>query len=538
MQMETDFEQEEAPLSYYWEVAKRRFPLMVIVAFLIFAAATVVAIALPPMYESSATILIESQQIPSDLVKSTVTGYADERIEVLRQQVMTRDNLLNIINKYGLFKGGGNNESPTDMVDTLRKRVTVQTVDSTVPGRRGRNNQGAIAFSISYEDPNPATAQKVAQELVNLFLNKNITTRTQRAEDTTIFLSDQAKDFDRQVTATEKKIAAYKAQYKDSLPENLSLNRSSLEQAQKDLDNTVRTERSLEQQNTYLRLGSRALGSAGDKSGDTSDLASLKAKLSSLLGVYGPAHPDVIALKKRIAAIEAAQSKNTTSAVQDAESTKDDIKALANSGDPQSIQLAAQLASNEATLEDLRNTEKQLRAKITNLHHDIDQTPQVEQGLLQMQRDYQNALSKYREIKSKELEAQVSQNLEEEQKAERFTMLERPLVPDRPTKPNRVKIILLGFALSLVGGAGTGVFAESIDSNIRGRRTLERLVGEPLLGTVPLLWTDEETAHRRKRTRKIIIAMLAAIVLAVLTIHFFVMPLDVVWSKLVTRFGG
>ena len=117
MQIETDFEQDSAPLSYYVEISKRRLPLMAAIAVLIFVIAAVVAVALPPLYQSKATILVESQQIPSDLVRSTVTGYAEERIEVLRQQVMTRDNLLDIINKYGLFKASGGQLSPTDLVD-------------------------------------------------------------------------------------------------------------------------------------------------------------------------------------------------------------------------------------------------------------------------------------------------------------------------------------------------------------------------------------------------------------------------------------
>jgi polysaccharide chain length determinant protein (PEP-CTERM system associated) len=532
--METDFEQDAAPLSYYLEIARRRLPLMAAVAVVIFLAAVIVSVALPPMYQSKATILVESQQIPSDLIKSTVTGYAEERIEVLRQQVMTRDNLLDIVNKYNLFRAARQQASPTDLVEKLRSRIAVEKVNTSLSGRGNSGAKSAIAFSITYEDKNPVTAQKVAEELVNLFLNKNVTTRTQRAEDTTIFLGDQAKDLDRQVTATERKIAAYKAQYKDSLPENLGLNRSSLEQAQRDLDNAQSTERSLQQQITYLRLGSRSLGST-DPSGGGESLSALKARLSSMMGTYGSAHPDVIALKRRIAAIEA---RPDATAEKNATSDTANIKALADSGDPSAIRLAAQLASNEAELEDIKNTETKLRAKITDLQHRIEQTPQVQQGLLQMQRDYDNALAKYREIKSKELEAQVAQNLEEEQKAERFTMLERPIAPDRPTKPNRVKIILLGFMLSLAGGAGSGVFAESVDRKIRGRRTLERLIGQPLLGTVPILWTDGETRKRQKRIRLIAGAVVAALIVAVIAVHFLVMPLDIAWLKLVRRFGG
>lgn len=536
MQVETEFEQDEAPLSYYFEVAKRRLLLMTAAAVAIFVVAGTIAIALPPLYESSATILVESQQIPSDLVKSTVTGYAEERIEVLRQQVMTRDNLLDIVKKYNLYAVKGKQQSPTDLVDKLRSRIAVQQVNTSLSGGGNRSNKSAIAFSISYEDETPQTAQQVTQDLVNLFLNKNVTSRTQRAEDTTIFLSDQAKDFDKQVTETEKKIAAYKAQYRDSLPENLGLNRASLEEAQNQLASAQNTERSLQQQDTYLRLGSQSLMTTGTTSTDSTDVVALRSKLSSLLGVYGPAHPDVVSLKKRIAAIEAERASPSKQPA--AEPTDADIKALAATGNPDAIRLAAQLASNKAQLEDLKNTKAQLQARIADLKQRVERTPEVEQGLLQMQRDYDNALSKYREIKSKELEAQVAQNLEESQNAERFTLLERPLAPDRPTKPNRSKILVLGFVLALGGGLGSGMVAEGLDSGIRGRRTLERVLGGPLLATVPIIWTDAEAEARRKRRILVLAVAVVGLIAAVLAIHILYMPLDVVWAKLVQRFGG
>ena len=64
----------------------------------------VVALALPPVYRSSATILVQEQEVPPDLVRSTITSFADERIQVISQQVMTRAVLLQLIDKYDLYE--------------------------------------------------------------------------------------------------------------------------------------------------------------------------------------------------------------------------------------------------------------------------------------------------------------------------------------------------------------------------------------------------------------------------------------------------
>ena len=69
------------------------------------------ALAWPPTYRSTGTILIEQQEIPTDLVRSTVTSYADERVQIISQRVMTTQNLLEIIRRYELYQGLQKRES-------------------------------------------------------------------------------------------------------------------------------------------------------------------------------------------------------------------------------------------------------------------------------------------------------------------------------------------------------------------------------------------------------------------------------------------
>src|SRR5499427_2219920 len=51
----------------------------------------------PATYQSTATILIEEPDVPSDLVKSTVSTFANDRLQVIQQRVMTSQNLSDII---------------------------------------------------------------------------------------------------------------------------------------------------------------------------------------------------------------------------------------------------------------------------------------------------------------------------------------------------------------------------------------------------------------------------------------------------------
>src|SRR5262245_19428246 len=90
------------PARYYGIVKKRIFYILIPFA-LVLAAGSAAALLWPPTYLSEGKILVESQQIPTDLVRPTVTATAQERIQVIQQRVMTRDNLLTIMDKYQNF---------------------------------------------------------------------------------------------------------------------------------------------------------------------------------------------------------------------------------------------------------------------------------------------------------------------------------------------------------------------------------------------------------------------------------------------------
>ena len=80
-------------------LSSARWQAIAIGAAVIFVLAALLAALLPPSYRSSATILIQEQEIPQELVRSTITSFADERIQVISQEVLARSVLLELIGK-------------------------------------------------------------------------------------------------------------------------------------------------------------------------------------------------------------------------------------------------------------------------------------------------------------------------------------------------------------------------------------------------------------------------------------------------------
>jgi uncharacterized protein involved in exopolysaccharide biosynthesis len=219
---------------------------------------------LPATYESVGKILVESQQIPTELVRPTVTSAAAERIQVIEQRTMTRENLLAIADKFKLFPEKRALMSPTQLVELMRKSAKIEPLAQPLAFSQARRDANpTIVFTVSFESDNPQTASQVANELVTRILNEDLRDRTSRASDTTKFL--------------EKEVQRLQA---DNAVVDAKIGQAKLAQAKSTASN------SSEQ--------------------PTSQLAQLKAELVQKSALYSDRHPAMQALKRQIEAIEKA----------------------------------------------------------------------------------------------------------------------------------------------------------------------------------------------------------------------------------------
>ena len=257
---------EGAGLVHYLEIAKRRLFYFGIPFVLLFALGVLVVAIQRPIYLAEGKILVETQEIPADLVRPTVTDTANQRIQVIQQRIMTRDNLLAIVNKFGLFASQKQWMSGTQLLDLMRERTQLKLVDLTLPTQQ---NSLTIAFTLSFEYENPEIAMRVTNEFLTLILNEDARTRVNRASETTKFLDQEVKRLQGVVGATEGQIADIKARPRSPVQDNLEQGRVQM-----------------------------------------ATLASLKADLAEKSAIYSDAHPAVKALKAKIAGLEKVSSQS------------------------------------------------------------------------------------------------------------------------------------------------------------------------------------------------------------------------------------
>ena len=571
-------EEDVKSIGDYLSIAWRR-KFLILIPFIIVISITVLTVfLLPPVYKSTGTILIESQQIPQELIQSTVTSFADERIQIIKQRIMTSQTLFGIIKKFNLYEKEIKKTARSEILEDMRNLIVIERVSANLRNQR-RGASALIAFTISFEHQSAAVAQKVANELVTLFLDENIKSRTARATETTEFLKKESDRLRSQMERMEEQIATYKQDNSGSLPENLRISLERVEEFKALLFNTEREMNSLKENKKLLAIELDSVKSGTSKTSLGSkqqspqmELREMQNQYVALSARYGAAHPDVKAIKRKIKAFEdeygslgdgselkaeVTQVKSEMAELTQKYSTEHpDVKRLkrklkgletmlaeyknrpgvvVNEQNPEYLQAKVRLESIDNNINSLKKSRLELEQMIAQLNTRINQTPQVERGLDALERDYDNTKIKYQEIKNKQLQAELAMSLEEEQKGERFTLLEPPLFPDKPVKPNRPKIFMLGLILSFISGIGVAGVAESLDGGIRGSLALATVTKMRPLVAIPYLTTKQDVAVR-KRNLKIIIATLFILGIVIIAlVHFFYKPLDLLWFILLRK---
>lgn len=562
---------------YLIAIRKRKLAISIIFS-VIFGITLLVTFLLPSIYESKASILIEQQEIPRELVLSTVTTYAAERIQIIKARILSRTNLLLIADKFDLYKARRKQMTSEEIVSIIREHINIDLINADVQDpRSGRKTSATIAFSLSFLDESPKVAQRMASELTTLFLNENLKSRFEKAEETSEFFKDEVKRLSDQISEYESELAIFKQENKDALPELKSLNLQVLQRTEVSISSLDARLRMLEDKrysiqgqlaiiqpenpailSSHVRLKileSQYISDRAKYSDNHPDVQKLKREIDSLKletgrvnksdklaeqllvlraelvkkkEQYTSEHPDVLAQERKIAALER-ELEQSSGRVEESyfKDTPDN---------PMYITLEAQLSSVESEMSSINIERDRFVKKLEMMEQRLFNAPQVEREYLNLMRDYENSVTRYRKIKEKQMKADVSKQLESESKGERFTLMDPAIVPQKPISPNRPGIIFLGLILALGSGFGFAFISDVINRVVRGTKSIEMLTGAKPLSVIPYQLNLADISIRKKYGRNAIITVFVFIILMLFMIHYFVSPLDVLWFRVMRKF--
>jgi polysaccharide chain length determinant protein (PEP-CTERM system associated) len=510
----------------FLRIWKRRKWSLLITAAVLFGISAVIAFVLPAVYRSTSTILIEDQEIPPELVMTTVTSYAEQRLQMLNQRIMSTPKLLENINRFHLYSDLKARKTTEEIVAKMRKDIKMETISADVVDRRtGSPKQATIAFTLSYSGKDPNVTQQIANVLASLYLEENIKVREQQTTGATKFLEEEMKKVQANLRSIDARISDYKERNISVLPELVSMNLSEQAQTETALMQLNEQVKTLRERESTIREQLGKMTEA-DVNPDKVRLNEMRAKLAELQTRYSDQYPDVKKLKVSIPKL------------QEQLETQDDTTSASRLQNPQYAMFSAQLAGTKSEIESARRQIEVLKEKRDVLRRNFAEMPRVEEGFKALMSERISLQGKNDDLSRKYLEAKVAHGLEKEQLGERFTIIDPARMPEKPVSPNRPAILLIGLILGLGAGVGLVALRENGDQSVRDTETLSKATGVPVLAGIPEIVTASEIDTRRSRKRFLVAGGMAALIVGLFIIHFLVMDLDVVWAKLVRRLNA
>lgn len=491
-------------IDYYLGLVLKHRWLLIIPFCIAMVAGMVLAVKLPKLYQASTLILVMPQRVPSNFVQSIVTEDIDSRISTISEQILSRTNLEKIIEEFRLYSDPKYNDMfSEDKYADLRERIEVKV-------NRASRREEADAFTISFKGSEPKTVMEVTNRLAGSFINENLKVRESQAVGTSDFLAEELMTKRRRLEEVEEKLREYRRKYIGELPEQLEANLRILERLQTQLserEKSLREEKSrltvIESQiesNRKILAESRESETVSEDGG-VSSLEMLRAQLKTLKSNYTDLHPDVIKLKAKIAELESGQQAGEPPAAGQQRAGESRVNVT---GDP-----ALQLIAN--TLNDLMRQRAEAKGEIKNIAIDIDQlehqlheyqerverTPQREQELMQLRRDYDNTQESYNSLLNRKLEAEIAVNMEKKQKGEQFRIVDRAALPRKPVSPDMRKLFLLTVAAGLGLGGGLIFLLDFMNTSLKQPKDYTTDLGLPVLATIPKLLSPKDKILRR-----------------------------------------
>lgn len=432
---------------------RRYFGIVIFAVFLLVA--VVAAFSLPTQYRSSATLLIESQELPSDVAQSPGGGAIEQRIAKIREKVLSRGDLISLIEQYDLYPSERSKEPLSKIVDRMRKATTVGALQGDI-GQPSPGQSNVIALNMSFDYPDAQKSQQVLQSFVQSFLRMDSDVLEDQAAITVRFLQDQAQRLGGQIQGIETEITALKARNGSALVQGMPsmLDTGSYSAQIVDLEN----------QNRQLLLQGRR------PAGRDQAISAAEADLAAKRALYNDSHPDVVAARERVKAIRAMPSE-----VSDGGAVQDQIRANNQAIGMLRAQRDAAVARANAS------AASQSRAPAI-----LEQAAQLEGRANQLR-------EQYKQVSNDLLKAQNSARMAGEQRAERLSLVEPASLPDQPHWPNRPLVIAAGALAGAVLGLLVILIVEMLKRPLRSPVQIEGL-GFPMIGIVPII--ERETKKR------------------------------------------
>ncbi|MRR55611.1 MAG: chain-length determining protein [Deltaproteobacteria bacterium] len=442
---------------------KWKYPA-IIAALLVMTGAVALSYLLPKKYEAQSVVFIE-KSIISDMLKGlAVSPTVEDKIKVLTYALNSRTLILKVIDDLDLNVRKQGDAHLEEMVKEFQKNVNIKVKDK----------EGL--FIISYSDTDPRLARDYVNNLVRRYIEENVSSKREESYGATTFMDEQIKTFREKMEKADAAVNDYRRQKGAELAQEGGNVLVDISTSQQRLDEIRSRRAQLEAQRTMLRTNdpSRAR------------LAAMEKRLNELRTEFTDSYPEVIKLKSDIATIREQMHNRPKGA------------ALAG-GESEELQRI------NIELQGLRESEAIQRSTLGSSRGLLQQMPAVRAELERLERERDTQKAFYEQLVTRQGQSEISKQLEVQDKATTFRIIDPAVAPNRPVSPDRVKMIMMGILAGLAAGFGICLLLDKMDNSVKSVDAL-KVFGLPVLAAIPSIRDPQVQALKQKKDIRVFIA--------------------------------
>lgn len=443
-------------LAHIPAIVRQRKLLLIVPTAILFVAGLVAAFLLPTSYRSASVLLVESPQMQIGTPGDQSNEAIDQRVAKVRQQVLSRPDLIEMIQRLDLYTKERGSQPLSKIIEKLRDSVAFQPVGAEFSGGGG-GKSSTIAFSMSVDYPDPVKAQAVAQDIVDRILRIDSTKNAEQAQDTVQFLTDQSANLETQMAVLESQVSGIKARNGPAL----SNSGMAMFGGGGNYDAQIA---SLRRENTALNSQRDLTKTAANRDPVVS---AAEQQLAGARAVYAETHPDVVMARQRLAEAKELAAKNV--------------------GNMPLDPITSQIEFNNSQIAALQTAKTREGAQMSAMLSAQARGPLIQEQVAQLQQKLDGLNTQYQQVSAKLMTAQSNAKMENEQKGERLTVVDPPVVPDRPDWPNRPLFVGGGALAGLGLGLLLMIGVELVLRPIRGLDTVKSITGAAPLAAIPTI---------------------------------------------------
>jgi succinoglycan biosynthesis transport protein ExoP len=475
----------------YWRMASRyKWNILIGTLSMTLLFAGILA-RLPNIYQATTTILVNPQQVPEKYVSPAVSSEPYSRLNTITQMVLSRTRLQEIIERFDLYEPHRKSLSPEEVIDEMRHDIGVHVKQGS--------GQELSTFTLTYQGRDPALVAQVANELAASFIRWNLASRELQVAGTQDFLSSELEAAKQNLQRQEDKLKQFKMSHLGETPDQTASNVQALASLRSALDANADALNRLDEQRLLLtRLAEPTVSAASSDAGLT-ERDRLEAEKHQVQAAmedqfqqqHSGRYPDVVRARRRIQEIES-QLRSLPADVLDRDVGTRGVDADA----------AARLELINKEMKRRQNEQNHLESEIASYQRKVEAAPLREQQLVELTRNYDISKQHYQALLDGTFNIGMAADLEQKQKAERFTVLDLAQVPQKPIKPKRDLLIPLSAVVALGLAALGAIISDGLRASVNTELELKYLLPKSIriIGLIPRIETKSDVRRRRRHS--------------------------------------